>query len=474
MNKFISIPILLSLILLSTSCGSLFTDSMKALYSIPLTLFIHPYSAKGILDKSFGNNGVVTAEIAGDDVASTWGNSMVIDKRGRIYVAGSLEKKNNKNEIVLWRYNHDGSPDTSFGINGYIRSVGAAMNWNADGSDIGCGLAIDKKDKIFIVGSSKNINNDEDMVVLVYEESINNKLRLFAKSDLASYHNSTNSDDMGNSIKVDEYGRVLVTGASSDYNNQQYMVTWRFNPEGIPDVSFGSNMYGVVLSNGTEGHREKSAFSYGINLAIDEIGRILVAGATFNDESNYFFDCMSLWRLNENGTPDINFGKGGLVIYDGAANNDEPGGIDAGYNVFAVKKNRIFIIGLTGDYNNQNAYLIIWCYNNDGILDKKFGNNGKIIIPDDKGWFQPSTIDNNGRFIIGANVDSSGNGFRRYDENGIPDHSFGNNGLVIFPKNKDKLVSVCSFATDTQGRIFIVGYTGDMTTNSQMTILKYK
>jgi uncharacterized delta-60 repeat protein len=75
------------------------------------------YSPDGSLDLSFGNNGVWTLDLqlGSDDVA----HSMVIDADGKIIVAGSSDDGVNKNGALV-RLLSDGILDTSFGNNGIV------------------------------------------------------------------------------------------------------------------------------------------------------------------------------------------------------------------------------------------------------------------------------------------------------------------------------------------------------------------
>ena len=65
------------------------------------------YNPDGTLDQSFGNHGIVTTDIGGDDVAV----ALAIQADGKIVAAGTAGE-----HIALARYMPDGSLDPTFGI----------------------------------------------------------------------------------------------------------------------------------------------------------------------------------------------------------------------------------------------------------------------------------------------------------------------------------------------------------------------
>jgi uncharacterized delta-60 repeat protein len=98
------------------------------------------FNTDGTLDTTFGNGGVVTNSTAGghSDTAS----SLVLQADHKIVVAGSSTGEGN-NEILLLRYNSDGSLDTSFNSTGVVATgplnAGNAVVLQADGSIVVAG-----------------------------------------------------------------------------------------------------------------------------------------------------------------------------------------------------------------------------------------------------------------------------------------------------------------------------------------------
>ena len=70
--------------------------------------------------------------------------------------------------MVIWKYNADGSPDTSFGSSGIVTFNGAAGG--TDDNDRGNSLFVDINENIFVTGySNKPSSGYTDMVIWKYK-----------------------------------------------------------------------------------------------------------------------------------------------------------------------------------------------------------------------------------------------------------------------------------------------------------------
>jgi uncharacterized delta-60 repeat protein len=73
------------------------------------------YQENGMLDSSFGINGVVITDFGGQD----WANSVKLQNDGKILVAGSTYQNYNT-DFAICRYHTNGILDYSFGVNGKV------------------------------------------------------------------------------------------------------------------------------------------------------------------------------------------------------------------------------------------------------------------------------------------------------------------------------------------------------------------
>jgi uncharacterized delta-60 repeat protein len=182
--------------------------------------------AKGELDESFGEGGIVVDHNAAGGNSADGGSSIYVDKKGRVYVTGCSVNKNGDLDMVIWRYNEEGKLDKTFGEGGIVLAHNAA---GGKGDDVGNSIYVDSNGKIYVTGYSFNRNGDLDMVIWRYNEE--GKLdKTFGKGGIVVDNSAGggNSDDEGNSIYVDNKGRIYVTGYSVNKNGDKDMVIWRY------------------------------------------------------------------------------------------------------------------------------------------------------------------------------------------------------------------------------------------------------
>jgi uncharacterized delta-60 repeat protein len=136
----------------------------------------------GTLDSTFGNSGVVLYSGEGDN--TDYGNWVVLQPDGKIVVNGAISDGSAFDMLVL-RYNPDGSPDNSFG------NHGAAIHHEVgDISDYSYALVIQKDGKLVVCGYSNNGAND-DLHVVRFEP--NGTIdRTFGKNGMINWNGSAN------------------------------------------------------------------------------------------------------------------------------------------------------------------------------------------------------------------------------------------------------------------------------------------
>lgn len=119
------------------------------------------YDSNGVRNANFGQNGLARFDSAAQDVA----NALVIDGDGRIVVAGTTGGFgfDNRNLLVL-RYKADGSPDSSFGGQGYVTTevLGFMDEANA--------VTLQQDGKIVVAGKANKGNQNDVCLARYYEE----------------------------------------------------------------------------------------------------------------------------------------------------------------------------------------------------------------------------------------------------------------------------------------------------------------
>ncbi len=124
-------------------------------------MFIKYYNQNiSSLNTSFNKTGVLTYDNTNGGTCE--GDDVAVDKRGRIIVVGYCYNGTH-NAMTVWRYNPDGTLDTTFNRTGIFSISGSAFG---EGDDYAHGVAIDHKGRIIVVGESHNSDNTEGKMVI--------------------------------------------------------------------------------------------------------------------------------------------------------------------------------------------------------------------------------------------------------------------------------------------------------------------
>ena len=112
------------------------------------------YSADGVIDTTFGTNGVVTTPI-GSNYSLAYG--LAVQDSGKIVVAGSTDAGSN-NDIVVIRYLSNGTLDPDFGTGGVI-----TLDLGHD--DEALDVDVQADGRIVVTGITEDVSGNEEMLV---------------------------------------------------------------------------------------------------------------------------------------------------------------------------------------------------------------------------------------------------------------------------------------------------------------------
>ncbi len=286
--------------------------------------------ASGSLDKSFGQDGIVTTDFADENSDVAYG--VALQENGRIVAAG-VSTDGGTGLFALVRYMPNGDPDTGFGTEGRVFT---ARGMTTQGKDV----AVTADGKIVTGGWFQSFSSAMDLMLSRHlpdgqlDESFGD-----GGHAIAGYGSA-----IGNKLALQSDGKILLTG----YNGMlEYKpVLLRYTADGKPDSSFGTDGK-VQLDWGTD---EDKAY------AIAEAGgKIVIAGSAKADG-------FALSRLNADGSLDTGFGTGGTVK------------VETGENVaqgLAVASDGRIVVA--GDAR-------VMRFNADGGIDSSFGTGGAVEL----------------------------------------------------------------------------------------------
>ncbi len=396
----------------------------------------------GIHDNSFGSSGLVIPYRPGGADGYSMNPGIFVDDSARIFTAGYGDNGIDSDMVVLC-FLEDGTPDTSFGDEGRFIHHNAA---GGNGVDQGCDIIGDSSGDLIIAGFSRNSSGNNDMVIWSCDAA-GVPDSGFGSGGVVVYNGTADSADVGLAVAIDDSGRILGTG----YVNTGVsidMAVWRYMQDGTPDSDFSGD--GIALYAGAAGGSDR-----GEGIIIGSDNKIFISGSVYNGSD---YD-MALWCFNPDGSPDTDFGTGGVVLVHNRAVGN---GNERGLALCLDSLDRILVTGESWD--GLYTDLLVWCYSQAGNSVSGFGTSGFIrygTVGDSRGY--GVTVDSAGLIIV-AGYTSSVSGYDmtllKYYENGTPAPDFGTGGVIIdgsgASTTEDDYGS--SVLIDNRGRLLVSGY----------------
>ena len=399
------------------------------------------YTATGLPDATFGNNGMIITDLGGAYSAIF---SLAVQPDGKIVAAGTAGT--NDGDFALARYNEDGSPDLSFNGTGMVTS-------NFGMSDGVKSVLINSDGKIYAGGITTDASGFWHFLIARYNSNGSPDLSFNAGSGFVSPAFG-NSYEVLSNIRLQSNGKIIAAG--TNLNSPSDIELTRINTDGTVDKSFGNSGNGFVIADINSGDDE------GDLLIIQSDDKILTGGTNSNfagPNPAYLFSC---FRFNADGSPDTDFGA------QGNFSDFVPGSF---YNYTALVQQSdgklLAFSEATGSEGNNKQF--ISRFNTNGSADNTYGQNGtqEINFFNSLGFFQPD-----GK-LLRIGYSNAGNGdimLLRSGLDGTPDASFGNGGTVISDFGGNESPATVAFQTD--GKIVIGGSNRD-NNGSDFLIARY-
>jgi uncharacterized delta-60 repeat protein len=446
---------------------------------------VERYTEDGVLDTSFGTNGVAVAGFGnGRSIAS----SIVLQPDGKIVVSATYNQSAIFN-MSITRFNGNGTLDTSFDSDGKVTT---SFGPGTSGESMQAFLKPDGK--IIIAGAVYNTNARYFGVV---QYNNNGSLDTTFDSDGKAWYAFAGETDYSSisSVTRQADGKFLVICKPTDYGaTTSDFVVRRYNANVTIDTDFGVN--GRIQTSLINGYSEAQSAAVAPNGEIFVAGKILygqfnntsefaiakyssngnlepaldgdgkltttfekdndrikkilvlpddkfiaVGTSAYRQANNARITNIALSKYNSDGTPDTAFGNSGKILsnFDNHRNSVITAALQADGKIVVIN-----VYWIT-----ENVYEIIR-YNADGSLDTQFGNNGKIVLP-----FMATAIvcQPDGKLVVAGDV-SNNIIVIRYNSNGTPDTGFGSSGTALITLATFHLGSV-SMALQPDGKILI-------------------
>ena len=369
---------------------------------------IYRFNSDGTPDNTFGSNGVVVQPVTYPHVVS----DVLEDSNGKVVITGYNNKFGEPPYVITHRYAANGTPDGTFGpgIGSKIHSVDAKVK----------SMVAADNGELFFVGTS-TLGNTNKFLLAGY------------KNDGATYTDFSVSKFLPNDPEVVDgelnkiirlaTGKLLVAGYVTLADGSTRGIVLRLLANGNLDTTFGTNglFMPSIAFNGYYQEIKKLAN-----------GKILAAGRQdVNAIGGTDFEPM-IARFLPTGQPDKSFGYQGTTLLKFEE-------VNASYHDFhsleVLKNGKILAFG---KYENFGAFLVVR-FLEDGTPDPTFGAGGILTYDADyapyKATSHDATLDQAERMVMVGVLQTSSGDFPtivRLLANGSPDATFGTGGKVIF------------------------------------------
>lgn len=313
-------------------------------------MLIVQLTSEGDLDLTFDTDGILTI----DDHASADAVYALAIQNDKVLIAGRAFT-NNKNAFYLSRLLDDGTVDSGFG------SEGLTTHLIDDGNCEISAMELLADGRIVCAGSSYTSETDKyDFAVARY--TAEGQLDESFNTDGKATFTLSTDNDRSYALALAQNGDLLLGGVQGEATNTSKFTILRATENGDLNPSFGdagvAHLFTGVLPTRCE------------ELAETTDGRIYAVGTSaFDNSGRKGFLC----RMNDNGTPDANFGTSGVLEYGDVGQYRETPGM------VLQPDGRVVVAGITGTAPNINVLLIRYLSSPITAIDEQEANSIQLL-----------------------------------------------------------------------------------------------
>ena len=329
------------------------------------------YTKNGVLDTSFGVNGINSVSIGALDDHTY---SAALQRDGRIVIAAHTNNGSNF-DVALLRYTENGLLDMSFGTDGIVVTDISSKN------DELYDISIQDNGKIVAVGASQDENGFYNVLMVRYSsngvlDSTFGVKGVVKTAFTIRTSGSVDRDDKAVAVAIQPDGKIVVAG--HDYKD---FIVFRYTSKGVLDKTFsGDGKMNISLSPAKDEAKD---------VVIQPDGKIIIIGKGIGslgkDKTLGSSMDIAVARLNSDGSVDKKFGNFGKIMTVVGQ------GYDVGHGAAIQPNGKLIVTGYSKSNNYDFAMvrydigkwdttpLFIASVDKAGIIMKGV-NNGRVVV----------------------------------------------------------------------------------------------
>jgi len=392
----------------------------------------------GALDPTFDSDGKQTTDgdliVAGFEGGAA--DIVAYQADGKSVAIGSAY-----GDMIVLRYNEDGTFDTTFGVGGIVRVDFGNTH------DVGFGVAVDSADRIMVAGYSIQPTTGYDFAVA--RLTAGGALDVDFDADGRQTIDFGNTWEEGYGITVDSVDRVLVAGYSrrGDAVTEWDFAVARLTTSGVLDAEFDADGRQTIDFGNT--------LDQANSVAVDSADRVVLAG--WSRYSGLTADDMAIVRLTSAGALDAEFDADGRQTIDFR-------GYESASSVVVDSKDRVIAAGAASGSSVTGSDFAVARLTSGGVLDVEFDRDGRQTIDfgSMRDFTQSVAIDSADRIVVGGYSEQQTTGYdfaaARLTSAGALDAEFDGDGRQTI--DLGSAFDICdALAVDRADRVLLAGST---------------
>ncbi len=397
------------------------------------------FTTSGALDSTFLGRGYnLSNQSPSDDTLHDGIELAVGSHSGKLIMTGWTTSNTNTRDLIVARYNSNGSLDTSFAVDGYFKLSDSSAT-----DVLGQSVAELSDGRLLIAGQF----GAQGLAVMLDTDG---KLDSSFDSDGLQLLSVTSQQVRFNSVAIDHNNKIVLGGDvfnPADDNIDLYLA--RLNLDGSLDTSFSSSGINITNLGQAEGINnltvlaDNTIIAVGRQLSIsNEISQALVAKFLSNG------------ALDSSG---FNSGQGYQILDVDSSVGDNS---DILYDVAVATDGTIYASGASNSTTTELTVVVSLSTN--GALNSNFATNGLGLYNFGSGHTSQSlALDSNGKLLLSGQVSNATAGgndiyLARLDTSGIADPLFNNGNVFNIHFNQSDSVSLILPLSD--GRVLLGGH----------------